>query len=316
MPERHYHVIFNPSAGTALATGVTTEALRTMLSEANLEFEIDDGESSPLADRIDSCLDGPADVIVAAGGDGTVLAVAERLVGRDKLLGILPLGTLNGLARDLQLPLDLKGAIEALPKLEARAIDVAEVNGRPFLHNVIIGLVPSIAVGRERIRGKGWRDKLAFVQFMFRRFGRARRIALALETDGGPPRIERLQTLVVANNSYDQRFGKIMSRRRLDRGTLTVYLIRSLRLPDALRLALEMFCGMWRDDEVIEFEKVKQLQVGSKRRRILATMDGEVLTLNLPLDFRVRPRSLQVLAPADPTSPASAQTRTAKVEPA
>lgn len=300
MREHRYHVIFNPNAGTALASGVTTAQLRELFQQARLTVEIDDDDAAPIAERTARAVAGPADVVVAAGGDGTVLAVAESLLDSDKTLALLPLGTLNGLVRDLQLPLDLKQAIEALPDLEPRSIDVAEVNGRAFLHNVIIGLVPSIAVGREFVRGKGWIDKLRFVGFMIRRFARARRIALVLQADTNPPRIERVQTLLVANNSYEQRFGKIMSRRRIDRGSLTAYMIRSFRLSDAIRLAVEMFFGVWRDDEVIEFEKVRRLVVESKRRSILATMDGEVLTLDLPLEFRVRPRSLQVLAPAAP----------------
>jgi diacylglycerol kinase family enzyme len=315
MPHRHYHVIFNPNAGTALASGVTTDQLRDLFAQAGLSVDVDDDETSPIPDRTARALVGPADVVVAAGGDGTVLAVAEGLMGSDKTLALLPLGTLNGLVRDLQLPLDLKGAIEALSGLEPCAIDVAEVNGRPFLHNVIIGLVPSIAVGREFVRGKGWTDKLKFMGFMIRRFARARRMALVLQADDTPARIERVQTLVVANNSYEQRFGKIMSRRRLDRGSLTAYLIRSFRLGDAIRLAVEMFWGAWRDDEVIEFEKVQRLIVHSKRRTVLATMDGEVLTMDLPLEFRVRPKSLQVLAPAAPGQ-AAANTAASEAAPA
>jgi diacylglycerol kinase family enzyme len=302
MPEHRYHIIFNPGAGTALVSGLTTAILRERFEGAGLRFDIDDEEASAMADRIDRALAGPAEVVVAAGGDGTVLAVAERLVGQEKMLAILPLGTMNALARDLGLPLELDAAIEALGSLEPRAIDVAEVNGRPFLHNVILGLIPGIAVGREQVRGKGWLQRLAFGRFMVRRQARERRIALALAADTAEPRVERLQTLVVANNSYEQRFGRIMSRRRIDRGTLTVYMIRSLRLPDAIRLAVEMFLGAWREDEVIEFEQVKRLTVASKKRNILATMDGEVLTLTPPLDFRVRPKSLRVLAPPEQTA--------------
>ena len=305
MVERSYHIIFNPNAGTALASGLTTAKVRELFQGAGLAFDIDDDEALPISERIARALDGTADVVVAGGGDGTVLAVAEGLVGSSKVLAVLPLGTMNALARDLALPLDINAAIAALPSLEPRAIDLAEVNGRPFLHNVIIGLVPSIAVGRELVRGKGWIDKFKFTKFMLRRFARAKRIALVLRAGDAKPRIERLQTLVVANNSYEQRFGKIMSRRRLDRGTLTVYLIRSLRLPDAVRLALEMVWGTWRDDEVVEIEKVRRLDVDSKKRRVLATMDGEVLTLDLPLRFSIRPKSLQVLAPAEATPPSA-----------
>ena len=301
MAERHYHVIFNPNAGTALTTGLTTAGLSEMFTSAGLSFEIDDDDVAPLADRISRAIEGPADVIVAGGGDGTVLAVAEQLVGHDKLLAVLPLGTLNGLARDLELPLDVPTAIEQLPQLEPRAVDVAEVNGHVFLHNVIIGLVPGIGAGREKVRGTGLAGKIRFTLFMIRRLTRARRIALALNlNDTDEVLVKRLQTLVVANNSYDQHFGRFMARRRLDRGRLTAYLIRNLRLGDAIRLALEMVLGTWGGDQVIEYEKVQQLTVQSKKKRLSVSMDGDVLSLETPLRFTVRPKSLNVLAPASP----------------
>jgi diacylglycerol kinase family enzyme len=73
-----------------------------------------------------------------------------------------------------------------------------------------------------------------------------------------------------------------------------------------------MLWGAWRDDEVIEFEKVQRLTVAGKKKTVLATMDGEVLTLELPLDFAVRPKVLQVLAPREaepaPEKPAASET--------
>jgi diacylglycerol kinase family enzyme len=139
---------------------------------------------------------------------------------------------------------------------------------------------------------------------MWRRMTYARRIALALRSDVSPTRIELVQSLVVANNSYDQSIGSFMSRRRLDRGTMTAYLIRSLRMRDALRLAVAMLAGRWREDQVIEFEKVRELSVQSKRKRVLVTMDGEVTRLETPLNFRIEPRSLHVLAPPEPVAAA------------
>jgi diacylglycerol kinase family enzyme len=298
MAHHTYHVIFNPNAGTALALNLSTGTLREMFESEGLSFDIDDDDAAPLAERIVRAVEGPADIIVAGGGDGTVLAVAEGLVDSDKSLAILPLGTLNGLARDLELPLDVLAAIRQLPELEPRAIDVGEVNGLPFLHNVIIGLVPGIGAGREKVRGTGIWGKVRFMLFMVRRLSRTRRIALALQFNGADEvRVERLHTLLIANNSYDQRFGRFMARRRLDRGRLTAYLIHTLRVPDALRLAFEMILGTWGGDSVIEYEKVQQLVVTSKRARLSVSMDGDILNLETPLRFAVRPRSLNVLAP-------------------
>jgi diacylglycerol kinase family enzyme len=303
MTDRRYCVIFNPNAGTALSTGLTTAQLTDLFAQAQLSFDIDDSDQEPLEERVARALLGPADVIVAAGGDGTVLAVAEALLGTDKTLAVLPLGTLNGLARDLELPLDVPTAIRRLPELEPRAIDVAEVNGRAFLHNVIIGLVPGIAVGRERIRGKGFWSKVQFTLFMARRLARTRRIALALQLNGTDHvRVQRVHSLVVVNNSYDQRFGRFMARRKLDRGRLTAYLVRNLRIGDAFRLAFEMMMGTWGGDQAIEYEKVQQLTVISKKSRLSVSMDGDVLSLETPLHFTVHPKSLSVLAPAVPAA--------------
>jgi diacylglycerol kinase family enzyme len=296
--DRHYHVILNSKAGTAVAQGVTPEDLEKRLQQAGLRYSIDADDAVPLEERVRMALAGPADTIVAGGGDGTVLATAEALLGTGKSLAILPLGTLNALARELKLPLEIDAAIAALPGLESRLIDVAEVNGRPFLDNVLIGAIPGIAVGRELMRGRrGLGALIGFCRFVVRRLQRARRMAVAIEIDDGQHRIERLTTLVVANNSYQQKVGAFMTRRRLDRGTLTAYIVRSLAPLDALRLAAGMFAGRWRDDEVIEYETAKTLVLRTKKKRLLVTMDGEVTLMHTPLVFAVRPLGLSVLAP-------------------
>lgn len=136
MAERRFHVIFNPNAGTALASGLTTDRLRALFGAAGLAFEIDDDETLPMADRVARAMEGSSDVVVAGGGDGTVLAVAEAVAGTDKALGILPLGTMNALARDLGLPLDLEGAISAL----AVTADVAILVPLQLLHSVTFAM--------------------------------------------------------------------------------------------------------------------------------------------------------------------------------
>src|SRR6266498_6171113 len=87
-------------------------------------------------------------VIVAGGGDGTINAVASAVVGTDKILGVLPLGTLNHFAKDLKIPLDLKGAARILLSGHSSSVDAGEVNGRVFLNNSSLGLYPTII--RER----------------------------------------------------------------------------------------------------------------------------------------------------------------------
>src|SRR3954471_6056173 len=88
-------------------------------------------------------------IIVAAGGDGTISAVAAALAGTDKVLGVLPVGTLNHFAKDLHIPLDLESAVRTINDGEIAAVDVGEVNGRTFINNSNLGLYPQIVSRRE-----------------------------------------------------------------------------------------------------------------------------------------------------------------------
>jgi diacylglycerol kinase family enzyme len=73
-------------------------------------------------------------VVMAGGGDGTINAVARHLVGTDKILGVLPLGTLNHFAKELNIPIDPEGAAQTAITGVPTNVDVGEVNGRIFLN--------------------------------------------------------------------------------------------------------------------------------------------------------------------------------------
>jgi diacylglycerol kinase family enzyme len=103
--------------------------------------------------RLDDALDAGATQVFVLGGDGTVLAVAGAVLGRDVAIGIVPLGTANLLARDLGLPLDPADAVDALAKAEVRRIDVGRVNGELFLCASMLGLTTTLARAREAARG-------------------------------------------------------------------------------------------------------------------------------------------------------------------
>src|SRR5436190_16912798 len=79
------------------------------------------------------------DAVIAAGGDGTVSAVANGLAGTAMPLGVLPLGTLNHFARDIGMPTELADAARAIRDGATERIDVGEINGRVFVNNSSIG---------------------------------------------------------------------------------------------------------------------------------------------------------------------------------
>jgi YegS/Rv2252/BmrU family lipid kinase len=300
MPSRRYHVLLNVNSGTALSLGLTPEVLEQRFAAEGHTATMDNDGDAALADRLARAAASGADVVIAAGGDGTVTAVASAVLATGQALAILPLGTANLLARDLHVPLDVDAALTALSAMQPRQIDVGEVNGRIFLHKVVIGLVPAIAKGREQIRHRGdWPALMGFVAYFIRRLTRTRRIAVEIAPRDGERRFEKVQSIAVANNSYDEGMGKVFARERLDKGSLTLYVLRHLSVGDVLRLALEMLLGTWRQDEALEIEDVSAITIRTRRKRVKAMIDGEVETLTVPLNFRIRPAALTVLAPPD-----------------
>ena len=113
-------ILLNPQAGHA---AITADAIAAALNAAGAEPAIQRAEGTHLhASARDALKDGSR-IIVAAGGDGTVSAVASALVGTDAALGVLPLGRLNHFAKDLRIPADLEPAAATIAAVHTMLVD-------------------------------------------------------------------------------------------------------------------------------------------------------------------------------------------------
>jgi diacylglycerol kinase family enzyme len=301
MPQR-YHIVLNGKAGSVMGMGMTGEDLLQRFAAEGLEASIDADDENPLAQRLAAAIASDAEIIVAAGGDGTVTALAAAVAGTSKVLAVLPLGTANLLARDLGIPLAPDQAIKALASMSPRRIDVAEVNGQLFLHNVTIGFGPKVAVRREEMRGRNAvASTIEFCGHLLRHLQQARRIAVEIAPSNGQAHIERVHAVTIANNRYEEGLGRFFARDRLDRGELTLYIVKGLSVSSMLRLITGMALGRWHNDSALTVESVREATIRLKRPTVLATVDGEVERLAVPLKFAIRPAALAVLAPPDET---------------
>jgi len=296
MSDTDFHVMLNANSGTALAGEVGAEQIVARFAELGHRISIDADCDKPFERRLLAARNSQARVLVAAGGDGTATALAKIAVETGRPLAVMPLGTANLLARDLNLPLTLDEWFAGLPSMVEREIDYGEVNGQIFLHKVVIGTVPGIAAVREKIRGNGtWAARFGFLTHFFRTLSRIRRFAVEVTPDAGDPLIHRVHAIAVANNDYEEGLGKVFARSRLDAGFLSLYIVRSLSPVDALRLGTEMLIGNWRQDESLEIERVRAVTVRTRRRKVRAMIDGEVGMIDGPFEFRIHPRGLKVL---------------------
>jgi diacylglycerol kinase family enzyme len=296
MADVDFHVMLNASSGTALAGGAAADQIVEQFGRLGHRISIDADSNRPFERRLLAARNSAAPVLVAAGGDGTATALAKVASETGKRLAVLPLGTANLLARDLNLPLTLDQWFDALSQMVEREIDFGEVNGQIFLHKVVIGAVPGIAAVREKIRGNAtWGARFGFATHFFRILSRVRRFAVEVTPETGDATIHRVHAIAVANNDYEEGLGKVFARSRLDAGFLSLYIVHSLSPVDAMRLGFEMLLGTWRQDAAIEIENVRSVTVRTKRQKVRAMIDGEVGMIDGPFEFRIHPRALKVL---------------------
>lgn len=290
-----FAVIVNEGAGSA-GDGRSFErrAAEILRAQGHELVEVPDGA---FAARLEAACRGPAETLLVGGGDGSINLAARLVTGRGKALAILPLGTANLLARDLGIPLDPAGAVEALGRSGPKAIDLGEVNGRLFVSKCMIGATSRISHMRKRLKrrigSRAWVGLLAAFLVLLRP---TRRLALVAESDEGRQRL-RVRVLAVLNNEYDEAPGRVFARSRLDRGVLTIYTVKRPSPVGFLRIVAGMVAGHWKKASFLSYRTVHEVAIHSRHKLLHVTIDGDLHLMAPPLRFSVRPQALTVMVP-------------------
>ncbi|PHK96124.1 diacylglycerol kinase [Pseudoroseomonas rhizosphaerae] len=299
-------LLLNPRSGTLLGEPALAEALPAALRRAGFALTVIPPDAAPdLPGRIALALATAPEALIVGGGDGTIRSAAAALRGTGIALGVLPLGTMNLLARDLGLPLAPLEAAAALGRARVAPIDLAEVNGEIFLCQSVIGLPNRIGQHRERSRGDArlasrWRVVVGAARAFWRH--PPLRLGLRLGTPGQPPEaapVLRVWTraLSVVNNAYEEAPGALFHRPKLDGGILALHVARDFGLWWLLRLLLAMAAGRWRRRPDLLTRRAAAITIHARKRHLWVVNDGEALLLETPLHYRIHPRALRVLVP-------------------
>lgn len=237
------------------------------------------------------------DAVVAAGGDGTVSAVASGLVDTGTPLAVLPFGTLNHFAKDLAMPLELDPAAKAIVDGSTEAIDVGEVNGRVFINNSSIGLYPEAVIVRDDHRRKrGWSKFPAMIAAVARVLYRFPLLGIHIDT-GETSLVMETPFVFFGNNEYSTTLPSVGKRECLDKGMLCVHTVHAQSRFKMLWLCIR---AMFKRPETIqdfEAQQVTHATVRTTKRRLKVALDGEVVRMRSPLAYRVRPGALRVRRP-------------------
>jgi diacylglycerol kinase family enzyme len=263
------------------------------LAQRGRTIEVVLARGSRIARAIDRGTEGDHDTLVVGGGDGSVSYAAQRLAGTDKVLGVVPLGTLNLLARDIGMPASLDASLPALTAAAPCAVDLGLLNGRPFHTLSGVGFFSQMARAREETRdipGKPLRTAAAAL----RALSRTGRFTLDIVVDGRPRQIDSCAVLVTVNCFVADAW----RRECLDAGTLEVHIAEDLGVFARLKAGAALLAGDWRTNPGIHSFRAQRVSIATWRQRTWVSTDGELMRERVPLRYAVKPRALRLLVPA------------------
>jgi diacylglycerol kinase (ATP) len=285
-------VIWNPTAGGGSNDDLEKrrDELRRALLDAGIDADVFASASEADAkQRVVSAIRDGHRMIVAAGGDGTVRAVAVQLLDREVALGILPMGTAMNVARSLGIPLELGAAAAVLRTGEERRVDVGEVHDEVFLEIASIGAAAEVlAGGREAQEGR-----IRRALELLRQVLRHRRTRIRLQLDGREVR-GRAPSIAVANGGFTGRGLELVPEAVLDDGRFDVLVFEGFGGLDLLLHLARLLLGRAHDPRIRRY-RAANVHVSTSRPLQLRIDSG--LRGTTPVAFTTRPRCLRVIAP-------------------
>ena len=286
------------NAAGGRAGGDSGDRVSEALRGAGVAAEVKMVRPDHLAARTKAAVDAGAELVIAAGGDGTVSAVAGALVGTNAALGILPLGTLNHFARDIGIPFDLDQAAAVIAAGHRRTVDVARLGERVFVNNSAIGLYPLFVADREGQQRLGRSKRLAMFVAGLRTLARFHHHRLTLTVNGGRSAAVETPLLFVGNNGYRLDLSGPGRRDSLEGARLGVIVMRRMGRFGFFVAMIRALAGRSRSGDMIRLDDVRQLTVASRRSSLAVSVDGEAVRMAPPLTYRTEPAALDVVAPA------------------
>ncbi|WP_167401071.1 diacylglycerol/lipid kinase family protein [Achromobacter spanius] len=238
-------------------------------------------------------------VVIAAGGDGTLNAVAATVLGKGVPFGILPQGTFNYFGRTYGISQDTDVALRGFLQGHIEPVRVGQLNGRLFLVNASLGLYPTLLEDREAYKQRFGRSRMVALWSGLITLLRApRQLRLQLEEEG-VVRDLRTPTLVVGNNKLQlEHVGIESSELERDRlVAMTVKPVGTLALYGLLVRGL--FSRLGEAEHVISFGFDRMRVRIRGRNRVKVAMDGEISWMSTPLEFKVADEKLPLVVPAD-----------------
>ena len=259
-----------------------------VFTEYGLTYKVFESMPSELEKLITECIKDKERILIG-GGDGTIRTAAQICAKSDIKIGIIPLGTFNHLAKESGLPLNPTNLAEAIIKGKTVTIDIAEVNNVKFVNNSSIGVYPKFVLHKDHSNSVNntWINRLIGV---IKSYQSNEIFDIHIKNTNFNTNL-RTDFLLISNNLYDYQFPLHIHRQSFQKGILGIYALKKSRTG-----FMNFLNAIFKRNNFIMEQTSDHIEINIKNHKsLLVALDGEALTLELPLIYRSIPSSLTLI---------------------
>ena len=240
-------------------------------------------------------------VVIAAGGDGTIRAVAEAAALADVRFGAVAIGTFNFFARTHMLSEEPEQAIRDALTGDVKAVRLGEINGHMFLINASVGLYAKSIAEREQNTARFGRNRLvATLSTLKSMLSPSRVLNAKFESASGGELIERKTPMIfIGNNFLQLKNLNFDVAACMKKDMLAVVLFKPVTRASVLRILFHGMTGNINSDKDVESFCMRSMTIHTKRKSHQVALDGELFHMDAPLEVKSLPKALQLVVPKD-----------------
>lgn len=289
-----FHAAQQDEVYERLMTFWTQHGFEIQVFELNQKVDFDEMMKSVLSRHQQADLRG---VVVAAGGDGTLNAVAKRLMHTNIPMGVIPLGTFNYVARVLDIPIDVFAAADVIATGKFREVHVATINDQIYLNNASLGLYPLFIKKRELYNQHFGRFPLnAYTSGLDVLLREHKSLKLSINVDGQKYPVAT-PLIFFGNNQLQLCDMKLRIAECAANGKLAGVVVAKSDRFSLLKMLLKLIQGKIEQTPDVYTFCAENITVGCKKDKVTVAIDGEIMELETPLNFSVQKSSLKVMVP-------------------
>ena len=292
MPKKKVLFIINPKSGIGKYKLLGSYIEKT-LDKNRFEYKISytkfAGHGTKLAkDAVEKNFD----IVVASGGDGSINEISKGLIGSETLLGIIPVGSGNGLAHHLQIPINPIEAIEVINRLKTINIDTAFINEKLFVSIAGIGFDALVAKKYTKVKRRGF---LSYFKIIAKEYPKYKPRKYLINIDGK----ELTRTALFISFANSDQFGyntSIAPKAKIDDGLIDVCIVKKVPVIEMPFLAHLLYWKQIDKSKFIETIKGKIIII-KQEKKATVNIDGDPVKLKKDIEVKINPLSLKIIVP-------------------